>query len=217
MSHIILVLARGGSVRVPRKNLQDICGRPMLHWTLDVAHNTGVADAVVVSTEDDRVRFVAEEYENTEFVMRDLSWSDGFFHDVIDKSLDRYINKSGRQFEYCTVLLGISMFWRPSWIREALTILKTKIASGREPVSHVLPTSKLQNLSFSYRLNCPWYMPYILPHRGINFDIDTPEQLGIARGIMEAIQKGHIPYPIKEDMHQNDDFRDDAELRSHMI
>ena len=215
--HLILILARGGSTRVPQKNIRPICGRPMLHWTLDVAFNSRVASAVVVSTDCHDVKAVAEEYEGTEVVMRGLVWSNKYFHEVIDRSVTRYMEKTGTGFKFCTVLLGISLFWRPSWIREALAIINSQIASAGEPITHVTPTSKLQNLGMTYRLGSSHAMPYILPHRGINFDIDTPEQFEIACGIMKGIQSGDIPYPLDEDVHTNLDFRVDAERRSHMI
>ena len=44
--------ARGGSKRVPRKNVRPFCGRPIMAWAIDAARESGVFDRVVVSTDD---------------------------------------------------------------------------------------------------------------------------------------------------------------------
>lgn len=51
--------ARGGSRRIPRKNIRPFCGRPMLAWALDTALQSGLFAHVVVSTDDGEIRDVA--------------------------------------------------------------------------------------------------------------------------------------------------------------
>lgn len=47
-----IITARGGSKRIPRKNIKNFLGKPLLAWTIDVALNSGVLDRLVLSTED---------------------------------------------------------------------------------------------------------------------------------------------------------------------
>jgi CMP-N-acetylneuraminic acid synthetase len=56
---IVVVPARGGSKRVPLKNIADLCGTPLLVYTLLAAEAAGVAPDLYVSTEDDRIANVA--------------------------------------------------------------------------------------------------------------------------------------------------------------
>lgn len=49
---LALVPARGGSKRLPGKNLKDLCGKPMIHWAIDEAQKSKYIDTLVVSTED---------------------------------------------------------------------------------------------------------------------------------------------------------------------
>ena len=49
---IAVIPARGGSKRVPRKNLRDFCGRPMLSWPVEAALGSGLFRRVIVSTDD---------------------------------------------------------------------------------------------------------------------------------------------------------------------
>lgn len=57
--NLAVILARGGSKRVPRKNVRPFCGRPMLAWPIAAARESGLFDAIVVSTEDEEIAAVA--------------------------------------------------------------------------------------------------------------------------------------------------------------
>ena len=56
-----LIAARGGSKRVPRKNLVEVAGRPLILWTIDAALDSSMVDRVVVSTDDPEIAAVAVE------------------------------------------------------------------------------------------------------------------------------------------------------------
>ncbi|WP_372763553.1 cytidylyltransferase domain-containing protein [Litorivivens sp.] len=63
MSHAIAVIpARGGSKRIPRKNIMDFFGKPMIAWTIEAAIQSGCFQRVVVSTDDEEIATVAREY-----------------------------------------------------------------------------------------------------------------------------------------------------------
>lgn len=49
---IAIIPARGGSKRLPGKNLKDLCGKPMIEWTIDESKKSKYIDKIVVSTED---------------------------------------------------------------------------------------------------------------------------------------------------------------------
>jgi pseudaminic acid cytidylyltransferase len=55
MDAVAIIPARGGSKRLPRKNIIDFLGRPIIAYTIDAAHESGCFDRVVVSTEDDEI------------------------------------------------------------------------------------------------------------------------------------------------------------------
>jgi N-acylneuraminate cytidylyltransferase len=58
---IAIIPARGGSKRVPRKNIKDFCGKPMLSWSVEAAVESGRFDHILVSTDDDEIAAVAEQ------------------------------------------------------------------------------------------------------------------------------------------------------------
>jgi CMP-N,N'-diacetyllegionaminic acid synthase len=59
-SVLALVIARGGSKSVPRKNLRELGGKPLLAWTLEAAAGSRYIDRTVVSTDDVEIMMLAE-------------------------------------------------------------------------------------------------------------------------------------------------------------
>ena len=60
--NIAIIPARGGSKRIPRKNIKSFCGKPMIAWSIEAANTAGVFDAIFVSTDDDEIANVAQAY-----------------------------------------------------------------------------------------------------------------------------------------------------------
>ena len=59
---IAIIPARGGSKRIPRKNLRPFCGKPILAYSIDAALESGVFDRVIVSTDDPEISALANSY-----------------------------------------------------------------------------------------------------------------------------------------------------------
>jgi N-acylneuraminate cytidylyltransferase len=59
MSLLAVIPARGGSKRIPQKNIRPFCGRPMIAYPLDAAKKSGLFDVIHVSTEDAAIRDTA--------------------------------------------------------------------------------------------------------------------------------------------------------------
>ena len=57
---LVIIPARGGSKGIPRKNIKPLCGRPLIHYSIDVARAVAPDSRIIVSTDDDEIRAVAE-------------------------------------------------------------------------------------------------------------------------------------------------------------
>jgi len=62
MKPICIIPARGGSKRIPRKNVRDFCGKPMIAWSIEAARQSGCFDRIAVSTDDDEIAAVAQNH-----------------------------------------------------------------------------------------------------------------------------------------------------------
>jgi CMP-N-acetylneuraminic acid synthetase len=72
---IAIIPARGGSTRVPRKNAKDFCGLPLLAWTIAAAVNSHKVDYVILTTDDDELEAIGNEY-GVDLVIRRPHWPD---------------------------------------------------------------------------------------------------------------------------------------------
>lgn len=59
MSAIAIITARGGSKRIPRKNVKEFCGKPIIAYSIEAALGAGIFDEVMVSTDDDEIAEIA--------------------------------------------------------------------------------------------------------------------------------------------------------------
>ncbi len=59
---IAVIPARGGSKRIPRKNVRDFCGKPLIAYSILAAKDSNLFDCVIVSTDDEQIREIANHY-----------------------------------------------------------------------------------------------------------------------------------------------------------
>lgn len=75
---VAVIPARGGSKRIPRKNIKEFCGKPIIAWSIEAALNSEVIDQVVVSTDDPEIANVAQAYGAEVPFMRPADLSDDY-------------------------------------------------------------------------------------------------------------------------------------------
>lgn len=59
---LAVIPARGGSKRIPRKNIKPFCGKPMIAWSIEAAQQSGCFDRIIVSTDDAEIADIAKSY-----------------------------------------------------------------------------------------------------------------------------------------------------------
>jgi pseudaminic acid cytidylyltransferase len=116
---IALIPARSGSKRIPNKNIMPVRGRPMMHWPLLAAVNSGVFDRILVSTDDIKYIDIAEQvYGATGFLRPvDLASDTAPLEAVLTDAMQRYPGD-----EWC-MILPTAIDVTPGQIREAYTHL----------------------------------------------------------------------------------------------
>ena len=62
MSRLAIITARGGSKRIPKKNIRDFCGKPILAYSIEAALSSRLFDHVMVSTDDTEIAEIAKKY-----------------------------------------------------------------------------------------------------------------------------------------------------------
>lgn len=75
---LAVIPARGGSKRIPRKNIKMFCGKPMIAWSIEAALQSGCFDQVIVSTDDEEIAEISRQYGASIPFMRPLELSDDY-------------------------------------------------------------------------------------------------------------------------------------------
>ena len=60
--NLCVIPARGGSKRIPRKNIRDFCGKPMIAYAIEAAKSSNLFDSIVVSTDDNEIATISKSY-----------------------------------------------------------------------------------------------------------------------------------------------------------
>ncbi len=133
---VAIITARGGSKRIPGKNIRDFCGKPIIAYSIEAALSCGLFDEVMVSTDDDRIAEVAREFGAAVPFMRSEKNSDDFSTtaDVITEVLGSY-SALGREFEYACCIYPTAPFVTAARLSEAMRLLESKKAYSVIPVT----------------------------------------------------------------------------------
>jgi N-acylneuraminate cytidylyltransferase len=101
MKCIAIIAARGGSKRIPKKNIKDFFGKPMLSYAINACKDAGIFSEIMVSTDSDEIAEIAKNYGAKVPFMRSQKTSDDFAstYDVLEEVITNYKN-CGLNFDY---------------------------------------------------------------------------------------------------------------------
>jgi pseudaminic acid cytidylyltransferase len=102
---LAIIPARGGSKRIPRKNVRDFCGRPMIAWPIEIALESGLFDHVIVSTDDDEIARCAINYGAEAPFRRPYNLADDFTptREVINHAIQEFSAMSVHPDQVCCI------------------------------------------------------------------------------------------------------------------
>ena len=125
--NLCIIPARGGSKRIPRKNIKEFCGKPMIEWSIDAAQTSGCFDEIIVSTDDDAIAEVAKSHGVSVPFRRPAELSGDYVSTtaVIRHAVD-WLAAHDRKPQALCCLYATAPFVRPEDIKHGLEILRTK-------------------------------------------------------------------------------------------
>ena len=135
MSRIAIITARGGSKRIPKKNIKDFCGKPIICYSIEAALASGLFDEVMVSTDSDEIAEIAKKAGAKVPFMRSAGNSDDHATtaDVLLEVLGDY-EKEGRMFDSLCCIYPTAPFVTAKKLQEAFALLEEKHADAVVPV-----------------------------------------------------------------------------------
>ena len=120
MKKIAIIPARGGSKRIPRKNIREFCGKPMLAYSIEAALDSGIFDTVMVSTDDEEIAEIARRYGADVPFMRSEATAGDYAQmpDVVLEVFNEY-EKRGEIYEYGCMIFPTAPFVTGEKLRDA--------------------------------------------------------------------------------------------------
>lgn len=111
MGSLCIIPARGGSSRIPRKNIKAFLGKPIIAYSIEVALESGLFDDVMVSTDEEEIANIAKSFGANVPFLRSSKNADDYATtvDVINEVLVDY-KSNGLQFDYCCCIYPTAPF-----------------------------------------------------------------------------------------------------------
>ena len=125
-NNLCIIPARGGSKRIPQKNIKDFLGKPIIAYSIQTAVDSGLFAEVMVSTDDSQIADVAQEYGASVPFLRSKENSDDFATtlNVIAEVLEKYQNELDRKFDYVCCLYATAPLVTKEKLADGLDLIK---------------------------------------------------------------------------------------------
>ena len=124
---LAIIPARGGSKRLPRKNILDLNGKPLIGWTIEASLKSKYIDDIVVSSDDDKILEIAKNLD-----VKTIKRPQKLANDTATTTdvLVHTINNMNKKYDYIVLLQPTSPLRSEKHINEAIELLETKKADA---------------------------------------------------------------------------------------
>ncbi|OWV27546.1 pseudaminic acid cytidylyltransferase [Halomonas campaniensis] len=130
MNRIAIIPARGGSKRIPRKNIKDFCGKPMVAWSIEAAKASGCFDRIIVSTDDREIAKVAEQWGAEAPFLRPNDLADDYTGTLpVIRHAVEWLNDHEMMVGYACCVYATAPFVTPEDIQRGWELMQQSVAS----------------------------------------------------------------------------------------
>lgn len=135
MKRIAIITARGGSKRIPRKNIKEFCGKPILCYSIEAALSSNVFDEVMVSTDDEEIAEVAKKAGANVPFLRSAETSNDFAttRDVLLEVVQKY-QEIGQEYDEMCCIYPTAPFVTAEKLKKGIEVLEKNGADEVCPV-----------------------------------------------------------------------------------
>lgn len=135
MASVAIITARGGSKRIPRKNIKEFCGKPIIAYSIEAALGSGIFDEVMVSTDDEEIAEIARKCGASVPFMRSEKTANDFATtaDVLSEVFEKY-EEVGKTFDYACCVYPTAPFVTAQKLKTAMEKLQSEGGDSAMPV-----------------------------------------------------------------------------------
>lgn len=140
---IAIITARGGSKRIPKKNIKEFCGKPIIAYSIEAAIESKIFDEVMVSTDSEEIADIARRYGANVPFMRSKKTSDDFATtaDVLDEVFDEY-KKRGLEYQIAVCIYPTAPFVTADKLKQAVELLTENVGAVTPVVRYSFPPQR---------------------------------------------------------------------------
>jgi len=156
---IAIIPARGGSKRIPKKNIKEFHGKPLIAYSIETALASKLFDKVIVSTDDKEIAKTAKEYGAEVPFLRPKELSDDFTGtDDVTKHAIEYLKNQGENYKYVCTIYATAPLLQKEYLIEGFEKLKNSTAVNTfSATSMPFPIQRTFKLTANGR--CEMFMP----------------------------------------------------------
>ena len=134
--NIAIIPARGGSKRIPRKNIKSFLGKPMIAWSIEVAKKSGLFDHIIVSSDDSEIIEIANKYGAETPFIRPQHLADDLTPTVpvIAQAIEECLNLDLNPKNVCCIYPGVPLSEKDDLIK-AYNLLESNQVNFVYPVT----------------------------------------------------------------------------------
>ena len=158
MSNLAIIPARGGSKRIPKKNIKEFLGKPIIAYSIKAAIESGLFDEIMVSTDDEEIRNISIKYGAKVPFLRTNKNSDDYatLADVANEVINNY-NLQGVYFENVCCILPTAPLIKPhSIIKGYFKLQEGSFTSVCPVVKFTYPILRALEISVDGKLKMVW-------------------------------------------------------------
>ena len=135
MANVAIITARGGSKRIPRKNIKEFLGKPIIAYSIEAALESGIFDEVMVSTDDEEIAEIAKGAGAKVPFMRSVDTANDYATttDVISEVLKKY-KENGKDFDFACCIYPTAPFVTKELLLQAQKLVETEKADSCFPI-----------------------------------------------------------------------------------
>jgi N-acylneuraminate cytidylyltransferase len=116
---IAVIPARGGSKRIPRKNIRPFLGKPIIAYSIEAAHRCGLFDRVIVSTDDEEIAELAQQFGAETPFLRPRELADDFTGtNAVVKHAIQWFTEQGQPVDYVCCIYATAPFVQARYLKE---------------------------------------------------------------------------------------------------
>ena len=159
MGNIAIIPARGGSKRIPRKNIKLFYGKPLIAYSIEVALMSNLFDKVIVTTDDDEIASISRKYGADVPFLRPKKLADDFVTatEAVEYTVE-YLESKGLSYDYICTIYATAPLLDVKYLKEGYQKLKNSNAVNAFSVTS-MPFPIQRTFKITENNRCEMFFP----------------------------------------------------------